>query len=109
MSRFWQHFISNGGSSADPPGPGPDSEESEDLDAFSRVVTHVAEQLRPAVVNLRVGRGRQSGSGSGVLFAPDGLLLTNAHVVGASRDVRVRLHDGHEFSGRVVGSDPWTD
>ena len=55
MSRFWQHFISNG--TGDCLGPRrrnrrrPTSDDA--LDAFSRVVVHVAEKLRPAVVNLR--------------------------------------------------------
>jgi S1-C subfamily serine protease len=80
--------------------------ESEVLDAFSRAVVSVADRLRPAVVNLGVPRG---GSGSGVLFAPDGFLITNHHVVRGSRTVRVRLNDGTELAGRVVGNDPWTD
>jgi S1-C subfamily serine protease len=65
--------------------------------------------IRPAVVNLRSGRGRSEGSGSGVLFTPDGLLLTNHHVIQAGRQVRVRLNDGTELTGRVIGADPWTD
>ncbi len=110
MSRFWRHFISNG---ADPgQGPdlgGPDSGERDALDAYSNVVVAVAERLRPAVVNLRSGRGRHEGSGSGVLFTPDGFLLTNHHVVQGNDRVRVRLGDGQEIAGRVVGADPWTD
>jgi S1-C subfamily serine protease len=110
MSRFWQHFISNGGTEPYPePSPAPPPEESEALDAFSRVVVRVAEQLGPAVVNLRAGRGRRDGSGSGILFTPDGFLLTNHHVVHRSGDVRIRLSDGRELTGRVVGADPWTD
>lgn len=110
MSRFWQHFISNGGTSFnDAPDDRPNPEEGEALDAFSRVVTRVAEELRPAVVHLRVGRGNAMGSGSGVLFSDDGLLLTNHHVVGRSKDVRVRLEDGRETTGKVIGNDPWTD
>src|SRR6266545_1365718 len=83
MSKFWNHFINNGSGSINDPAP-PDPtppEELEALDAYSRVVVRVAETLRPAVVNLRAGRGRDGGSGSGVLFTPDGFLLTNAHVV----------------------------
>jgi S1-C subfamily serine protease len=49
------------------------------------------------------------GTGSGVLFSPEGYLLTNHHVVGDDDRVRVRLHDGQEVAGRVVGNDPWTD
>jgi S1-C subfamily serine protease len=90
-----------------PPGPGPD--EAEALDAYSRVVMRVADQLRPAVVNLRGTRGRGEGSGSGILFTPDGFLLTNHHVVAGQQRLRVRLSDGREAPGRVVGADPWTD
>ena len=91
------------------PLPQPQPTDGEALDAFSRVVVTVAEQLRPAVVNLRVGRGPRGGTGSGVLFTPDGFLLTNHHVVEGSQNVRVRLSDGTEMPGRVVGNDPWTD
>jgi S1-C subfamily serine protease len=69
----------------------------------------VAEQLQPAVVNLRVGRGRNGSGGSGILFTPDGFLLTNAHVVRDFAAVRIRLSDGQDIEGRVVGRDPWTD
>lgn len=109
MSRFWRHFISNGADAAAPQPPQPPQREEEPLDAFSRVVVQVAEALRPAVVNLSSGRGRTQGSGSGFLFTPDGFLLTNHHVVGRRPQVHVRLHDGHELSGRVVGTDPWSD
>jgi S1-C subfamily serine protease len=110
MSRFWQHFINNGAGPSQGAGPdGPDREEQEALDAYSRVVVRVAERLRPAVVNLRAGRGRRQGSGSGILFTPDGFLLTNHHVVQDQDRVRVRLSNGEEWSGRVVGNDPWTD
>ncbi len=107
---FWQHFISNSSGPVEGyPLPEPDPRELEALDAYSNVVVRVAEMLRPAVVNLRSGRGRREGSGSGILFTPDGLLLTNHHVVAGSERVRVRLGDGREVGGRVVGNDPWTD
>ena len=110
MSRFWQHFITNGGEDEVPTSPTPQPiSDGDALDAFSRVVVNVAEKLRPAVVNLRVGKGARAGGGSGVLFTPDGFLLTNHHVVEDSDEVRVRLNDGSELSGRVVGNDPWTD
>src|SRR5947207_15965330 len=89
-----------------PPTP---REEIDALDAYSRVVVTVAERLQPAVVNLRVGQNRSGGSGSGVLFTPDGFLLTNAHVVQGFNKTRIRLNDGQEIDGRVVGRDPWTD
>ena len=120
MSRFWRHFLTNGsttplGGGSLPDGHGseesgePAREEIDALDAYSRVVVRVAETLRPAVVNLRAGRGSSGGSGSGIIFTPDGYLLTNAHVVGDNERVRVRTMDGRELQGRVVGSDPWTD
>src|SRR5205807_2823613 len=89
MSRFWKQFVADGEGELpampQPPQP-PLPTEAEALDAFSRVVVHVAETLRPAVVNLRAGRGRSGGSGSGVLFTPDGFLLTNHHVVAGRRE-----------------------
>jgi len=107
---FWQHFISNGGDSIQRPElPEPDPREREALDAYSNVVVRVSEQLRPAVVNLRSGRGRREGAGSGVLFAPDGFLLTNHHVVQGGDRLRVRMNDGRELTGHVVGADPWSD
>jgi len=108
VSRFWQHFLSNGETSFPelPKTPHPMPDDSEALDAFSRTVVNVAEKLRPAVVNLRVGR---AGSGSGFVFTPDGFLLTNHHVVEDATRIRVRMHDGSELPGHVVGSDPWTD
>ncbi len=103
---------------ADTSAPAPDRSaaavnEHEALDAYSRVIVTVAESLGPAVVNLRTANGesgrRSGGSGSGFLFTPDGFLLTNHHVVGRSSRLRIRLKDGREVSGRVVGADPWTD
>src|SRR5262245_1875328 len=111
MSRFWRHFITNGGADFapgfDPNSPHPTEQEA--LDAYSMVAVRVAERLRPAVVNLRSGQGRRQGSGSGVLFAPDGFLLTNHHVVQGQERVRVKLQNGEDLNGRVVGNDPPTD
>jgi S1-C subfamily serine protease len=108
--KTWQQLISDPLDHTQAGGGGeqPDPHELEALDAYSRVVVRVAEALRPAVVNLR-GSGRRGGSGSGILFTPDGFLLTNDHVVAGQERVRVRLADGNELSGRVVGNDPWTD
>ena len=67
-------------------------DESEALDAYSRVVTFVAESVSPSVANLRVGQGRRgTGGGSGVVITPDGFLLTSAHVVGARQRPRARV------------------
>lgn len=109
MTQFWQQLVNGDGPSFEQPNDIADVDETAALDAYSQVIVRVADSLRPAVVNLRVGRGQQMGSGSGVLFSPEGYLLTNHHVVGESDKVRVRLHDGQEVIGRVIGNDPWTD
>jgi serine protease Do len=57
---------------------------------------------RPAEVPFR-------GQGSGFIIAPDGLILTNAHVVRDAKDVSVKLSDRREFKAKVLGSDPVTD
>ena len=90
-----------------PSGPGSTPTDAEALDAYSRVVTYVAETLAPSVANLRVGR---RGSGSGVVVTPDGFLLTSAHVVGSGRPrVRASFTDGRELTASVIGTDPLTD
>jgi serine protease Do len=64
-------------------------------------VIRVARQASPAVVSV----SRDGGLGSGVLIRADGVLLTNAHVVGDARQVRVELADGQRLTGRVLGRD----
>jgi S1-C subfamily serine protease len=80
------------------------------LDAYSRAVIRVVERVGPAVVSISVGQGGpRQGSGSGVLFTPDGYLLTNAHVVRSGRRLEVALTDGRTEPGQVLGVDPPTD
>jgi serine protease Do len=85
--------------------------EAEALDAYSRVVTFVAETVSPSVANLRVGRrGRYTGGGSGVVITPDGFLLTSAHVVGTRAGrIRASFTDGRELGLRLVGTDALSD
>lgn len=106
MTRYWQQYLTSDSDAESYQPAQPSSEEDEALDAYSRVVVRVAENLRPAVVNIRPGR---QGAGSGILFTPDGFLLTNAHVMGNHDRARIRFNDGREMSGRLIGSDPWTD
>jgi serine protease Do len=88
----------------------PVPDETDALDAYSRVVTFVADSVSPSVANLRVGRRRTAGGGSGVVVTPDGFLLTSAHVVGSgSSRVRASFTDGHEIGLRLVGADPLSD
>ncbi|HEY2526775.1 MAG TPA: trypsin-like peptidase domain-containing protein [Xanthobacteraceae bacterium] len=95
------------------------------LDAYSRAVIDVVDRVGPAVVGLMVrsptsasARAREEGdrvrggTGSGVLVAPDGLILTNSHVAGAagtSARIAVTTADGQELRARLVGDDPDTD
>jgi S1-C subfamily serine protease len=92
------------------PEPGTEPVVESALDAYSRIVTAVAADLTPHVAAVQVtgGDGR-GGAGSAVVFTGDGLLLTNAHVVGrAARGVAV-FSDGSEATVDVVGADPLSD
>ena len=75
------------------------------LDAYSRTVTGAVGRVAPAVVNVEIGHG----SGSGFVFTPDGLILTNSHVVGGASSVNITMLDGRRLQADVVGDDPHTD
>ncbi len=75
------------------------------LDAYSRAVTSAVDTVGPAVVKVDVDRG----GGSGVIFTPDGLILTNAHVVARHDHPRITLPDGRSSIGDVIGRDRHTD
>ncbi|MDP8959317.1 MAG: trypsin-like peptidase domain-containing protein [Actinomycetota bacterium] len=80
------------------------------LDAYSRVVTAVAERLTASVASLRVrSRARQRGAGSAVAVTPDGFLLTSAHVVQQVMGGSATFADGRELDFEVAGSDPFSD
>jgi S1-C subfamily serine protease len=80
----------------------------EALDPYSARVAHAFETVGPAVVHI-LAEGRRTGTGSGVLFAPDGYLLTNSHVIGGATRLTGSLTDGRQFKAERIGDDPATD
>src|ERR1700693_5670298 len=86
--------------------------EREALDAYSQIVSTVAERVLPSVASLRVSRSgspRDGGAGSGVVITPDGYLVTSAHVVAQVRSASASFIDGNEYELDVVGADPLSD
>jgi S1-C subfamily serine protease len=107
-------------SDSEPASPGNDPadshESAEALDAYSRVVTGVTERAAPGVVAIAMAertdeRGRRvpGGGGSAFVFTPDGLVLTNAHVVAGARGIEVLTTAGQRLHADVLGMDPHTD
>jgi len=88
------------------------------LDAYSNAVISASEKISPSVVKIDVaqaGRSRsgepreRQGGGSGFVFTPDGLILTNSHVVHRATRIQVSFSDGHRFPAHTIGDDPATD
>src|SRR6202047_1937998 len=84
------------------------------LDAYSSAGIGGTERVGPAVVRVETGSKApgtrdRGGLGSGIVISPDGLGLTNSHVVGSSRQIRLRDIEGILTDARVLGVDPDTD
>src|SRR3954471_8405200 len=75
------------------------------LDAYSQAVIAAVAAAGPAVASIEAGQAR----GSGFVFTPDGLLLTNSHVIARARSLGVSMADGRTFEADVIGDDPETD
>jgi S1-C subfamily serine protease len=79
------------------------------LDTYSKTVTTVVDTIGPAVTQITMPAGGRGGQGSGFAISPDGLVVTNNHVVEDAKTVRLKMPDGFTGEGRVLGRDPDTD
>lgn len=85
------------------------ADDSEALDAYSTVITRVADTVLPSIASLAVRTQRGAGAGSAIVLTEDGFLLTSAHVVVGADRAQAAFLDGTEMPADVIGRDPLSD
>jgi S1-C subfamily serine protease len=96
---------------ADTPGERPIGHPRDEapLDAYSRAVSAVVDRVGPAVVHVESVAERSAGTGSGLIIAGDGLVLTNSHVIAGAKRVRLAFAEAGYAEAHILGDDPDTD
>lgn len=97
------------GPSSQPASPRSAAADLELLDAYSRAVVGVVDQVSPAVLGVRALRGNQGGAGTGFLITSDGFALTNSHVAHGAEKLLVTLAENDRLEAELIGDDPATD
>jgi S1-C subfamily serine protease len=106
-------LLDEGAPTGETTAPAPSHDDQPLFDAYSQAVVRVVDTVGPAVVRVETpadrDQKRRGGMGSGVVISPDGLVLTNSHVVQGARVVRLALADARGVEARVCGDDPHSD
>jgi S1-C subfamily serine protease len=126
VNYFWPDFVTAPAGQASDVGASPTTETHDLslLDAYSHSVTSAVERISSSVVHIEVhqalpekstGRTRsgepreRQGGGSGFIFTPDGLILTNSHVVHEASRIAITTNDGRRMQASLIGEDPAND
>jgi S1-C subfamily serine protease len=87
----------------------PAVDDSATLDHYSQAVSSVVERIGPAVCLIEVSVAQRGGHGSGFAISPDGLVITNSHVVHRAAPIVAHFPDGRKFNARLIGEDATSD